>query len=82
MYTKAVQKAWKSIKKPVPHLTVAIVEYPDALFVRVYENQIMEYSENDRVKIMGYLENVRNTISKFGIQCHIEGIAGSGPGAV
>jgi hypothetical protein len=81
MYNATIQKAWRRIPKPVNHLTVAIVEYPDALFVRVYENEIMGYSEGDRVKIMTYLEEVRKTIEMFGIQAHIEGIAGDAPRA-
>lgn len=74
MYTKAMQDAWKKIKKPFL-FRVAIVEYPDALFVRVYENEIMEFNEGQRVKIMEYLESVRMTIASFGVQCHIEGIS-------
>lgn len=63
----------------MPRLTVAIVEYPDALFVRVYENEIMEFSEGDRVKIMDYLETVRKTLESYGVQAHIEGVAGDAP---
>lgn len=73
MYTKAMQEAWKKIQKPFA-FKVAIVEYPNALFVRVWEHQIMEFNEGQRVQIMAYLETVRSTLASFGVQCHIEGI--------
>ncbi len=76
MYTKAMQDAWKKIKKPF-NFRVAIVEYPSALFVRVYQNEIMEFNESQRVQIMTYLELVRSTLANFGVQCHIEGMGKS-----
>lgn len=74
MYTKQMQNAWKKIPKPVEGLRVAIVAYPQALFVRVYEDNIMQYSESERVRIMMYLEDVRKTLESFGWPCHIEGL--------
>lgn len=74
MYTKQMQDAWKKIKKPFD-FKVAIVEYPNALFVRVYEQEVMEFNESQRVQIMLYLEEVRSTIEKFGVTCHIEGMS-------
>lgn len=76
MYTKQMEHAWKKIPKPVKGLKVAIVEYPQAYFVRVYEDNIMQFSEADRVKIMSYLEQVRKTLESFRVPCHIEGING------
>ena len=65
----------EKIPKPFT-FTTAIVAYPDALFVRVYEDEIMEFNESQRVQIMEYLEKVRSTIAAFGFQCHIEGLEG------
>ncbi len=74
MYTKQMQDAWRKIPKPVQGLKVAIVEYPQAYFVRVYEDNVMQYSESERVQIMMYLEEVRKTLESFGQPCHIEGM--------
>lgn len=75
VYSAAMQKAWKSIPKPVPKLTVALVAYPNAYFVRVYEDEVMQYGESDRVAILYYLEEVRKTIESYGTPCHLEGIS-------
>lgn len=73
MYSGLVADAWKKIPKPFK-FKVEIVAVPDAMFVRVYENEIMQFNESQRVQIMEYLESVRKTIASFGMQCHIEGV--------
>lgn len=74
-YTKQMAKAFHTIKKPYPSLRVAISEHSDYLAVRIYEDNIMSFSIDQRVTIMDYLELVRKTIESFGIRCEYEGVS-------
>lgn len=75
-YTEDMKKAVHSLKKPYRDLRYAVVEYPDFLVVRVYENNIMSFGIDQRVAILEHLELVRKTIESFGVQCELEGVKG------
>ncbi len=78
-YTKAMSDAVQQIKPPYRGMIVDIVEFPDYLAVRVYENQIMSMSESQKVGVMEYLQLLRTTIESFGVTCHFDGAVGDPP---
>ena len=59
-----------------------IVKYPEFLTIRMYEDNIMSYDINDRVKITDYVNMVRKIIESYGVRCEFEGIAGNGNGRI
>lgn len=64
--------------KPYPNLKFAIAEYSNMLTIRVYEDNILSFSEHQYFIILEYLEKVRTMIESFGVKCEIEGIPSKG----
>ena len=73
-YTKEMAKKIREIKQPVKNLLLDIRSRPNYLALTVYESNIMEYNETDRMAIMNYLLLVRQLIQSFGIPCELEGM--------
>lgn len=73
-YTKEIAKKIREIKQPVRNLLLDIRDRPNYLALTVYESNIMEYNESDRMAIMNYLLLIRELILSFGIPCELEGM--------
>jgi predicted methyltransferase len=73
-YTKEMAKKIRQVKPPVRNLLLDIRDRPNYLALTVYESNIMEYNETDRMAIMDYLLLVRQLIMSFGIPCELEGM--------
>lgn len=74
-YDIDMAKAIRRIKKPVKGLVMDIRGLPDFLAVSVYEENIMEYNETQRMAIMDYLVTVREVIRSYGVPCEIQGFS-------
>lgn len=73
-YTLEMAKKIREIKVPVKHLKMDIRARPNYLAVTVFEDNIMEYNESQRMQVMEYLLLVRNLIMSYGTPCELEGI--------
>lgn len=73
-YTKEMAKAIRDINPPYKGIVLDIRKRPNYLALTVYEENIMEFSQEQRMNIMEYLLNVRAMIQNFGVRCEIEGI--------
>lgn len=71
-----IKKALAQIRKPYPGVRYALVQYPLRFGIRVFEDNIMEFSTDQRVNILEYLELLRKTVESFGYTCHLEGVQG------
>jgi len=67
-------KAIRDINPPYKGIVLDIRKRPNYLALTVYEENIMEFSQEQRMNIMEYLLNVRAMIQNFGVRCEIEGI--------
>jgi hypothetical protein len=77
---KAIKKEFHSYPKPYDDFNVAMVTYPDGLItLRIYEDQIMAYEDEQRANILLYLERVSGAIRQLGVRCELEGVAGVPP---
>ena len=77
---KAVSNEFHATPKPYNDFRVAMVTYPDGLItLRVYENEIMQYEDEQRANVLLYLEQVANRIRALGVRCELEGVAGDSP---
>lgn len=74
-YDIDMAKAVRRIKKPVKGLVMDIRGLPEFLCVSVYEENIMEYSDEQRAAIMEYLIMVREVIRSYGVPCEIQGFS-------
>jgi len=73
-YTKEMAKKIREIKPPVKKLLLDIRSRSNYLALTVYESNIMQYNEIDRMAIMDYLLMVRQLIESFNVPCEIEGM--------
>lgn len=76
-YTPEVKRAVHAINKPIT-MKVHIVEFPNMITVRVYDEDIMPMSLKERMVVIKYLLEVRDVIRSFGIPCEIEGVKVAG----
>ena len=73
-YTVEMAKKIRDLKPPVKNLILDIRARPNYLALTVYESNIMEYNESQRMQIMEYLLLVRKLIQAYGTPCEIEGM--------
>ena len=67
-------KKLRGMKPPVKNLILDIRARPNYLALTVYESNIMEYNESERMQVMEYLLLVRQLIQSFETPCEIEGM--------
>lgn len=72
-YTKEMAKRVRELKCPVPDLKMDIVKYPEFLAIRLYESNFAKYDGSHRVKVIEYIEMIKNTIESYGVRCELEG---------
>ena len=77
-YTIDMAKRIRDIKVPVKGLKMDIRARPNYLAITVYEDNVMEYNETQRMALMEYLLKVRDLIMSYGTPCEIEGIKHNG----
>jgi len=73
-YTADMARKIRNLKPPVKRLLLDVRARPNYLALTVYESNIMEYNESDRMAIMEYLLQVRQLILSYGTPCEIEGM--------
>ena len=73
-YTTEMAKKIRGLKPPVKKLILDIRARPNYLALTVYESNIMEYNESQRMQIMEYLLMIRQLIQSYGTPCEIEGM--------
>ena len=73
-YTIDMAKKVRDIKCPVKGLILDVRARPNYLALTVYESNIMEFSESQRMNVMEYLLMVRKLIQSYGTPCEIEGM--------
>jgi predicted methyltransferase len=73
-YTVEMAKKIRGIKPPVKNLILDVRARPNYLALTVYESNIMEFNESQRMQVMEYLLLVRSLIQSFGTSCEIEGM--------
>jgi hypothetical protein len=73
-YTKEMARAIREIKTPYKGIKLDIRKRPNYIALTVHEENIMEFSQEQRMNIMEYLLQVRSMIQNFGVRCEIEGI--------
>ena len=73
-YNKEMSNAVRGIKKPVSDLQMDIVQYPEFLCLRLYEDNFAKYSGIRKEMVIDYLEKVKKVIESYGVRCELEGV--------
>ena len=78
-FTQEMLAAIHSVRKPYSGLTVDLVEFPDYLAARTYENEVMSMSDGKQVSVLEYLHQIRAIVESFGETFHFDGAKGDPP---
>jgi hypothetical protein len=80
-FTPEMKKAVRSVKPPYAGIAIDLVEFPDYLAIRIYENQIMALSDGQKVSVLEYLHKLRDILISFGAtKVFFDGAKGDPPG--
>lgn len=75
-YNKEMAKKVREIYSPAKDLQMDIVKYPDFIAIRLYEDNFAQYDGSLKLKVIEYIELVKNVIESFGVRCELEGKPG------
>lgn len=75
-YTKEAQRIFKETKAPYKGLIVDMIEYPGHLALRVYSDNIADFSIDQKVALAEYLYTLRDALRAIGAPVEIEGVHG------
>ncbi len=67
-YTKEMARKLREIKKPTPGLMMDIVKYPEFLAIRLYEDNFKQYDGSMKLRVIEYVEMVKNILESYGIE--------------
>ncbi len=73
-YTTEMAKKIREVKVPVKNLLLDVRARPNYLALTVYESNVMEYNESQRMALMEYLLLIKSLIESYGTPCEIEGM--------
>lgn len=78
MYTNQMRLALRELEKTKPcKFSVDIMQHPEYIGIRVYEEDIMAYSQGLRMHIMEYLLQIKKKLESLGAsQVYLEGVPG------
>lgn len=72
-YTTEMAKRIREIKKPSYDLQMDIVQYPEFLAIRLYEDNFIQYQGNKKEMVIDYVGKVKKLIESYGVRCELEG---------
>ena len=75
-YNKEMATKIRELAKPVNGLQMDIVKYPEFLAIRLYEDNFIQYDGSAKVKVIEYIEMVKNILESYGVRVELEGKPG------
>jgi hypothetical protein len=66
----------RELKSPASNLQMDIVKYPEFLAIRLYEENFKMYDGSMKVKVIEYIEMVKNLLESYGVRVELEGKPG------
>jgi hypothetical protein len=71
-YTIEMAKRVKEIPSP-GMLLMDIVQYPDFLAIRLYEDNFIQFDGSAKERVIDYVMKVKKLIESYGVRCELEG---------
>jgi hypothetical protein len=73
-YTKEMSGKIREIQKPVHDLMLDVVQYPEFLALRLYEDNFIQYEGTKKEMVIHYVDKVKKLIESYGVRCELEGV--------
>lgn len=71
-YNDEMKKRLREIKKPLM-LMMDVVQYPDFLALRLYEDNFLQFTGSKKEEVIDYVMKVKKMIESYGVRCELEG---------
>jgi hypothetical protein len=75
-YTKEMSRKVRELRSPASDLQMDIVKYPEFLAIRLYEDNFSKYDGSMKIRVIEYIEMVKNILETFGVRVELEGKPG------
>ena len=75
-YTKEMSRKVIELISPARDLQMDIVKYPEFLAIRLYEDNFSQYDGSMKVRVIEYIELVKNVLESYGVRVELEGKPG------
>jgi hypothetical protein len=72
-YNDEMRKKLREIKKPLM-LMMDVVQYPEFLALRLYEDNFIQFDGIEKEKVIDYVTRVKKMIESYGVRCELEGV--------
>ena len=76
-YNSDMKKRLRELNKPM-FLLMDVVQYPEFLALRLYEDNFNQYDGSLKLRVIEYVEMVKKIIESYGVRCELEGAPGEG----
>ena len=73
-------KKVRELISPARDLQMDIVKYPEFLAIRLYEDNFSQYDGSMKIRVIEYIELVKNVLESYGVRVELEGKPGGRTG--
>lgn len=73
-YTKEMSQKLRELRKPVPDLMMDVVQYPEFLALRLYEDNFIKYDGIKKEQVIDYVGRAKKLLESYGVRCELEGV--------
>ena len=72
-YNKEIALGVRALKKDFPSLQMDIVQYPEFLAIRLYEDNFIQFDGLKKEMVIDCVTKVKKLIESYGVRCELEG---------
>jgi hypothetical protein len=76
-YNLEMRKKLRELQKPMM-LLMDVVQYPDFLALRLYEDNFIQFDGIEKEKVIDYVSRVKKLLESYGVRCELEGVPSNG----
>lgn len=73
-YNKEMAKRARDLRKDIPTLELDIVQYPEFLAIRLYEDNFIQFEGTKKEMVIDYVAKVKKLLESYGVRCELEGV--------
>jgi hypothetical protein len=71
-YNQEMKKALRELNKPM-FLLMDVVQYPDFLALRLYEDNFIQFDGMEKEKVIDYVSKAKKLLESYGVRVELEG---------
>jgi hypothetical protein len=71
-YNQEMKKKLRELNKPM-FLLMDVVQYPDFLALRLYEDNFIQFDGIEKEKVIDYVSRAKKLLESYGVRVELEG---------